>query len=139
MQSNDKTTEKTMNPFFSQKVSDYLETNGFERSEGSEEMLSRIYFGRFPQLVVVEGNTAQFMVHDDGVPGQRSPGYSRFASFAGIEQLEFFDWMLLLHLTGTVKLRQLGQPLKREQHSDVQELVNNIFEHFTPKELPICY
>lgn len=135
-------TTKSINPFFLEAAGEYLEANGYKRSDG-ELVNNAIYFFDGKQAVVVYNDHVDFMTYDNGEPGQRREGYSKYMSFAGIADLDIFKWMLLLHVADIVPLKQFVKEVRKESPTDVVGFVNQMLGHFRVAEdrnaVPINY
>lgn len=134
--------QQKSNPNFCEEAGEYLEANGYER-EDARFFTNSIYFMRGGIGVIIYNNKAEFMCRHDG-DDDRKEGYSQFAAFEGISQLELFDWMLLFHITGIVTLKSFVKNVKEQcPEEGPMAFMNSIMKHFqiadTPKSIPVAY
>lgn len=120
---------KRQNPFFLVEAGEYLEANGYTRTEG-EMVAGTIYFYKDGKAVMVYNDNVDFMITDDGEPDQRKPGYSRYMALTGISDLDLFKWMLLFHMADIVPLKQFIREARKEAAGNVQDVFLQIFDHF---------
>jgi hypothetical protein len=94
------------NPNFNAAFGQYLKSNGYMPGLQSE-FSDTIYYFKKDHGVMITGDSVDFGIFPEGEDGQRKPGCSRYAAFTGISQLDISGWMLLMHITGTVPLKQI--------------------------------
>lgn len=99
---------KNVNPNFSDEASDYLEENGYSRSEGVI-INGAIYFFKDNKGVVIHGDNADFMEYKDGIKSE----YKRTIAFTGISKLDTFSWILLFAITDIVPLKTFVENVRK--------------------------
>lgn len=129
---------KVSNPFLKEEFSDYLLANGYFRSEFSTES-----FFKGDLAVIFRNDHVDIMVLNEEEPGERKAGLSKYMSFCGISQLDTFEFMLLMHITGVVKLKHFISAVKKEgeQRPKIPEDVFKFFGYMfdNGKQIPECY
>lgn len=139
-----KVQQSTTNPCFPEEAGEYLEANGYLRSEG-DLVANTIYFTakKGDKAVVVYNDNVDFMVYDDGEEGQRRAHYSRYMAHTGIADLDIFKWMLLFHIADVVPMQQFIKEARKVEPAGVNEVFVQIFDHFRISEnhnaVPIGY
>ena len=102
---------------------DYLVENGF--TPHRSETRGSFFFTKGDTRLFICGNTIDFFVNDDGEEGQRKPGMNLVHSFAGIDQLDIVKWGMLLHITGTITLKEsLTNYKKQTEPKSTMEIVD---------------
>ncbi|MGB8191043.1 MAG: hypothetical protein WCF67_03945 [Chitinophagaceae bacterium] len=107
------------NPNFHEEFGQYLKENGY--LPGSQ-LTDVIYYFKKDHGIMITGDSVDFAVFPQGETSKGKPGCSRYAAFTGINQLDIFGWMMLLHITGAVPLKQLI----RESDKDSISLIKNL-------------
>lgn len=128
--------DKKPNPCFCDAAGEYLEANGFVRSD-RKIINDAIYFFKDGIGVVIYGDNADFME-------QHSGELKRFAAHTGISSLTLFDWMLLLHITKVITIKTFMAAAKKEDPGiTALDLVQSLFGHFKVTDdkdaLPLNY
>jgi hypothetical protein len=115
------TDSPATNPNFSEVFGQYLQANGYV--PGSQSAFSdTIYYFKKDRGIMITGDSVDFgLFHHDG-NARHKPGCTRYAAFTGIGQLDIFGWMMLLHITGAVPLKQLI----REGKTDAITLIKDL-------------
>lgn len=120
------------NPCFLKEAGEYLEANGYTRKDG-QRVSGTLYFFNGAKGVIVYNDNVDFVIHDDGEPDQRRPGYSRYMALTGISDLDMFKWMLAFHIADIVPMQHFIQAARKEVPADVAALNSvfvTIFDHF---------
>lgn len=127
---NTKLTKKNQSPLFSESASDYLEANGFLRSESKHFPGQVVYFLKDSIAIEVRNDSIEMKTFHPTDQEEGSRWITDF-KFNGISRLDEFGWMLLFHITGAVPMRAFFRGLIQEgayiSHAD---LFNSIFQHF---------
>lgn len=119
-----------MNRLFKPSFEDYLVANGWQ--EGSLSSNSdTLYFFKDDKGIMISGDAVDFGTFGVVVNGVRKPGCSIFASFTGVNLLNDTDWMLLLHITGAVPLKEFMRNAALSI-PEAKEFVSNISRVFNP-------
>jgi hypothetical protein len=105
-----KITSKIQNPFFSEDMAGYLEENGFYKSSRT---IAGTMFIKDDRAVLINGDKASFRVFDEGEESRRQAEFSEFASFEGIDCLDTNGWIMLLHVTGIITIREFKNNVMR--------------------------
>lgn len=108
-----KLQKENQNPCFLEEAGEYLEANGYKRSEGSS-LPGATYFFKKELGVVVYGDNADFIIYDEGEPDQRRECYRRYMCITDIARLDIFKWMLLFHISDTVPLQDFIKSIPAE-------------------------
>ena len=98
-----KAEQGTINPNFKKEFGDYLEANGYTLSHQPRHANDALYFFGNGQGVMITGDSIDFASFQDG-SGQTKT-CSTYAAFTGISKLDTHGWMMLMHITGIVPLR----------------------------------
>lgn len=115
------TDSPATNPNFSEVFGQYLQANGYV--SGSQSAFSdTLYYFKKERGIMVTGDSVDFGLFQSDSSGRRRPGCNRYASYTGIGQLDIFGWMMLLHITGAVPLKQLI----REGSTDTITLIKEL-------------
>lgn len=123
--------KSSQNHCFLEEAGDYLEANGYQRSEG-KLVDNALYFLKDGNGVVIYGDNVDFMVSTEEEPGQRRAGFVRHMALAGIAGLDIFKWMLLFHVTDTVPLQGF---IKTATKGKAQvDMLGELASHFIPNE-----
>lgn len=137
-----KVQQTQQNKCFLQEAGDYLVANGYKQSEGSY-VNGAMYFTKDDKSVIVYGDNVDFLIRDEGEPGQRKPSNSRYMAHTGIADLDLFKWMLLFHIADVVPMQQFISQARKEVPAQVNEVFVQIFDHFRINEnhnaVPIGY
>lgn len=119
--------EKVTNPFFLEEAGEYLEANGYERTEHSF-FSNVIFFRRGDRGIAVMGDNVDFLVFDEGEPEQRNAHFARCHSFTGISDLDLQKWIFLFHIADIVPLKEFVKQVRKEPDGEKQ--VEDLFAHF---------
>lgn len=117
-----KLNNSNYNPAFPQDVSDYLEAHGFKTGCGIK-FHNRIYFFKNDMIVVLKGDTIDFLIFNDEEKDKRIADYSVHASFRHTASLSFTDFVLLFHITGFIPIKQFINCVKRTNPEAVVQLI----------------
>lgn len=130
------------NQFFLQEAGEYLEANGYTTT-GSSYINGSIRFEKGNTAVIVYGDNIDFLTWNDGEPGQRAAGYSRYMAVTSIADLDIFKWMLLFHIADVVHLQQFIKEARRQDPGDIDGFTVQVFDHFRVNDnhnaVPINY
>jgi hypothetical protein len=96
---------RTGNPYFNSSFGQYLKSNGYMPGSQSE-FSDTIYYFKKDHGVMITGDSVDFGIFNQVENGRRKPGCSLYAAFTGISQLDISGWKMLLHITGTVPMKQ---------------------------------
>jgi hypothetical protein len=117
-----------MNPNYKDAFGDYLVANGFK--EGNKSPYSdTLYFFKNDAGVMISGDAVDVGQFNPTIDGVRQPGCIIHATFTGISRLDEFSWMLLMHITGAVPLKEF---VKNASNAGVTNLLGNISRVFDP-------
>lgn len=117
-----------LHPDFPEEAGMYLETNGFKRAENEDSR--HISFFTDSKAVIATGNSIQFLELQDEEYGQRSKGFAVVATYSGIQNIPgMFEWMMLFHLAGCVRLKDYMKIAKKEGLITSPDEVLNLFGH----------
>lgn len=123
--------KQSPNPNFHPEFGDYLKANGF--TPGSQ-LTDVIYYFKKEHGIMISGDSVDFARFAQGEKTKGRPGCTRYAAFTGIQQLDIFGWMMLLHLTGAVPLKQLIKEGEKDSLTLIQSL--GASEKLTPVRMP---
>lgn len=108
---------KVNNLFFSDEFRDYLTCNGFEEAETLTSQ-NRTYFFKGDTAIEVHDNKISISKHFNGEPDPDNGGYALQAAFEGLQNLDAFSFILLMHITGAVTLKQFKKAVDAERGRD---------------------
>lgn len=138
-----KLTKKVENSLLPEMASDYLEANGFRRSESKHFPGQLVFFLKDSMLVEIRNDLIEIKSYHPGTTEEGGRWITE-TLFKGISSLDHFGWMLLFHITDVVPLRVFLRGLVREgAYMSKEDLFNSIFEHFKVTEnheaVPVGY
>lgn len=124
-----KVQQTKRNQCFLEEAGEYLKANGYKIT-GNAYINGSIRFEKGDTAVIVYGDNVDFLAWDDGEPGQRGEGYSRYMALTSIADLDLFKWMLLFHIADIVPLKDFIKEAQKECLDDVQGFTVQLFDHF---------
>lgn len=140
---NTKLTKKNQSPLFSESASDYLEANGFRRSDSKHFPGQIVYFLKDSMAIEIRNDSVEVKSFHPADQEEGARWITDF-KFNGISKLDDFGWMLLFHITDVVPLKVFLRGLIREgAFISKSDLMSSIFEHFKVTEnheaVPVGY
>lgn len=130
---------KVNNPCFLADAGEYLEENGYKRSEGAF-FSKTIFYYKDSRGVAISGDSADFVTYGPEDPERIMPGFNRYMALTGISHLNLFNWMLAFHITDIVPMQHFLKSVQ-EQAPQV-DLIADLFSHFNQvhhKPIPVSY
>lgn len=114
-----------------------------DKTSGTTYINGSIRFEKGGTAVIVYGDNVDFLTWNDGEPGQRAAGYSRYMAVTSIADLDLFKWMLLFHIADIVPLKDFIKEAQKECLDDVRGFTVQLFDHFRISEnhnaVPVNY
>jgi hypothetical protein len=109
-----------LNPEFA----DYLTANGYRESNVTKSE-NTTYFFKDDLGVMVSGDSVDVGMY------RSTGGCKLLHSFTGISTLETFDFILLMHITGAVPLKEFFKNAKVESPA-MKQLIGNVSKVYDP-------
>lgn len=129
--------KQIINPGFNSEAAEYIMANGF--IDATEAGDGRITFLSNDLSIIIKNDRVDFVQYFDG-DDDRLPDMKKFATYQGISSLGLFEWMLLLHISKVIPIKNFVKALKKEQPELTgAQMINDIFKHFQVSALPTSY